>query len=335
MDASPAHTPPLPGIGPVLDVRQLTKVYGSGRAAVQDLSFTVARGEVFGLLGPNGAGKSTTMSMLTGTTTPTSGSAFVNGVGVSNSRDVRSQIGVAFQDSVLDSEFTGRENLRLHARLWGMAKSDGADRIDEMLGFMGLADRADDNVRTYSGGMRRRLELARALLARPSLVLLDEPTVGLDPAVRDEIWALISRMRDHEHISVVVSTHYLEEAEAACDRVGIMSHGHLVAVDSPTSLINQLGVETVEVTLVGDPAMVRSSLGPIGRRGSVRHNILTVPMADGGEQALADLLRSLRATNLPVARALLRRTTLADVFAALTTDASTDVEVGLNAEVAA
>jgi ABC-2 type transport system ATP-binding protein len=306
----------LPGIGPVLDVQHLTKIYGSGKPAVTDLSFSVAAGEVFGLLGPNGAGKSTTMSMLAGTTTPSSGHASVRGIELTHSRSIRGEVGVAFQDSVLDTEFTGRENLRLHARLWGMPKPDATDRISELLAFMGLTERADDNVRTYSGGMRRRLELARSLLARPALVLLDEPTVGLDPGVRDEIWDLISRMRAEEKISIVVSTHYLEEAEAACDVVGIMSHGRFEALGSPAALIAELGSETVEVTFDGDPQTLSFSVD--GLRRTIRNNVVSMPVADGGDAALAETLRSLRASGHRTSRALLRPTTLADVFVAVT-----------------
>jgi ABC-2 type transport system ATP-binding protein len=310
----------LPGVGSALEVTGLTKTYGNGVAAVHNLSFTVERGEVFGLLGPNGAGKSTTMSMLCGTTTPTSGDAFVRGVSISQSRAVRRSIGVAFQDSVLDTEFTARENLRLHTRLWGMSKGDATARINDLLNFMGLADRADENVRNFSGGMRRRLELARALLARPALVLLDEPTVGLDPAVRDEIWSLIRRMRAEEEISIVVSTHYLEEAEAACDRVGIMSNGQMVATGSPTDLITGLGQETIEIAVIGDANTVSLPMELTERAGLIRfrRGVLTIPIDGDGEACLGAALSSLQHSGHKVLRALLRRTTLADVFAALT-----------------
>jgi ABC-2 type transport system ATP-binding protein len=311
------ETTALPGLGPILDVRQLAKTYNNGHQAVKGLSFSVERGEVFGLLGPNGAGKSTTMSMLSGTTTPSSGNAFVRGVSIAESRTVRRRIGIAFQDSVLDTEFTGRENLRLHARLWGMAKQDANTRIDELLAFMGLTARADENVRNYSGGMRRRLELARALLAKPALVLLDEPTVGLDPAVRDEIWALIRRMRAEESISIVVSTHYLEEAEAACDRVGIMNHGNLVAIGSPARLITELGEEMIEVVVAGELSGVTLPAQVNRHATRIRHGVLTAPLANDGAAALDELLRTLRTTGHTVSRALLRKTTLADVFAAM------------------
>ncbi len=322
----------LPGLGPVLELCHLTKTYDSGVSAVKELSFSVGRGEVFGLLGPNGAGKSTTLSMLSGTTTATSGQAFVRGVSLVGSRAVRRQVGVAFQDSVLDTEFTGRENLRLHARLWSMTKTDASTRIAELLAFMGLTSRADDNVRTYSGGMKRRLELARAVLARPALVLLDEPTVGLDPAVRDEIWTLVSRMRAEEGTSIVVSTHYLEEAEAACDRVGIMSDGQMVGVGSPAELIGQFGRETIEVHVAGevtalrlpsafDGWVARSKVGVVTLSGDAGPQTGDSSTA-GVEPRLDDLLQSIRDAGHTVTRAALRKTTLADVFANLTTSSA-------------
>src|SRR3990170_809103 len=176
-------------------VEDLHKTYLGGVEAVRGLWFDVGEGEIFGLLGPNGAGKSTTLGVLTTVVRPTRGRAYVAGYDVRlHPLEVRRSIGVVFQESVLDNEFTGRENLRLHARLWRMPRHAAEQRIDELLVTMGLADRADDNVRTYSGGMRRRIEIARALLAGPRVMFLDEPTTGLDPAIRDVIWQLIERL---------------------------------------------------------------------------------------------------------------------------------------------
>jgi ABC-2 type transport system ATP-binding protein len=319
----------LPGIGPVLQVRQLSKTYGNGRTAVVDLNFDINTGEVFGLLGPNGAGKSTTMAMLTGTATPTSGTAHIHGTSIQHSRAVRQKLGVAFQDSVLDTEFSGRENLELHARLWSMPRKEASERIKMLLDFMNLTARADDNVRTYSGGMRRRLELARALLARPSLVLLDEPTVGLDPAVRDEIWALIEKIRQNEGAAILVSTHYLEEAQAACDRVAIMNHGCLIAIGTPDQLISQLGGETIEIEARGDAQglseLARQAALDIGSVALVRHSTVFVPITTDGDANMKCLLKALTGRGFDINKATLRRTTLADVFAQLTDDSATDV----------
>jgi ABC-2 type transport system ATP-binding protein len=319
----------LPGIGPVLQVRQLSKTYDHGRTAVVDLNFDINAGEVFGLLGPNGAGKSTTMAMLTGTATPSSGTAHIHGTSIQQSRSVRQKLGVAFQDSVLDSEFSGRENLELHARLWSMPRKEASERIKMLLDFMNLTARADDNVRTYSGGMRRRLELARALLARPSLVLLDEPTVGLDPAVRDEIWALIEKIRQNEGAAILVSTHYLEEAQAACDRVAIMNHGCLIAIGTPDQLISQLGGETIEIEARGDAQglreLARQAALDVGSVALVRHSTVFVPINTDGDANMKCLLKALTGGGFDINKATLRRTTLADVFAQLTDDSATDV----------
>jgi ABC-2 type transport system ATP-binding protein len=316
------NSPHLPGTGPVLQVQQLSKTYDNGHAAVIDLHFDVNAGEVFGLLGPNGAGKSTTMAMLTGTATPTSGNAYIHGISIQQSRAVRHKLGVAFQDSVLDTEFSGRENLELHARLWSMPKREASERITTLLDFMGLTARANDNVRTYSGGMRRRLELARALLARPSLVLLDEPTVGLDPAVRDEIWALVESIRRNEGVAILVSTHYLEEAQAACDRVAIMNHGRLVTVGTPDHLIAQQGSETIEIEALGDTRQLidvarRAALN-VGAVSLVRRSTVFVPINTDGEASMKIVLKTLINSGFDITKSTLRRTTLADVFAQLT-----------------
>jgi ABC-2 type transport system ATP-binding protein len=314
-----------PVLGPVLEVRRLTKRYDTGRVAVDALSFAVSAGEIFGLLGPNGAGKSTTISMLTSTTTPTSGDALLAGVSINDSRKVRQRIGVAFQDSVLDTEFTGRENLLLHARLWSLPRDEAKQRIESLLQFMGLADRADENVRNYSGGMKRRLEIARALLARPHLVVLDEPTVGLDPAVRDEIWALIKQMRDTENISILLSTHYLEEAQAVCDRVAILSEGKLVAIGAPNTLIMDMGKETVDIEVRGDLSTLEPHLlsvlsqsrdAPI--KVMVRRGLISMLVRDNGQFALDTTVALVQAAGFTVSQTTLRQTTLADIFAHLT-----------------
>jgi ABC-2 type transport system ATP-binding protein len=237
--------------------------------------------------------------------------------------EVRRSIGVVFQDSVLDNEFTGRENLRLHARLWRMPRNAADERIDELLETMGLAGRADDNVRTYSGGMRRRVEIARALLAGPRVIFLDEPTTGLDPAIRHVIWQLIERLRRDEGVTIVLSTHYLEEAEGVCDRVAIVDHGLLIAEGRPSDLVDQLGPELVELRVGADPnraadALLASGLG--SRPPLLRGDLIAMPV-----RATADELRArvgdLTSDGLGIRASTIRHSTLADVFAHLT-DAS-------------
>jgi ABC-2 type transport system ATP-binding protein len=306
-----------------------------GIDAVRGISFEVAEGEIFGLLGPNGAGKTTTFGVLTTTVLPTAGRAFVAGHDVVTSPlGVRRAIGVAFQDSVLDYEFSARDNLRLHARLWNIARRDADTRIEELLVIMDLEARADDNVRTYSGGMRRRLELARALLPRPRVLFLDEPTVGLDPAVRDEIWALVQRLRRDEGVTIVLSTHYLEEAEEVCDRVAIMHHGTLVADGRPDELIEDLGAESVELRIDGDPAVVARELTVTLRGASpplVRRDVVSVAVSAGAAE-LASRVAAAHSDGLGIVGSTLRRTTLADVFAHLTgqlldDEAQTTIEI--------
>jgi ABC-2 type transport system ATP-binding protein len=308
-------------------VEDLHKTYLNGVEAVRGLWLDVGEGEIFGVLGPNGAGKSTTLGVLTTVVAPSRGRAYVAGHDVRrDALAVRRSIGVVFQDSVLDNEFSGRENLRLHARLWRMPRPDARQRIDELLSVMGLEDRADDNVRTYSGGMRRRLEIARALLARPRVIVLDEPTTGLDPAIRDALWQLIERLRRDEGVTIVLSTHYLEEAEAVCDRVAIIDRGRLVTDGRPAALVEQLGAQLVELRVDADPgraaeALVATGLG--SRRPLIRGDLVALPVPARVDR-LGATIGDLSGDGLQVTASTVRRSTLADVFAHLTSRAGSD-----------
>jgi ABC-2 type transport system ATP-binding protein len=306
----------------VVSVEDLHKVYPGGVEAVRGLWFDVLEGEIFGLLGPNAAGKSTTFGVLTTTVRPTRGRATVAGYDVRrHGPAVRRSIGVVFQESVLDDEFTGRQNLRLHARLWSIARHTAERRIDELLAVMGLTDRADAHVRTYSGGMRRRLELARALLARPRVVFLDEPTAGLDPTVRDDLWRLVQRLRRDEGVTVVVSTHYLEEAEEVCDRVAIVDRGRVAAQGCPRELVEGLGRDLVEVKVDDDPSFAVTALSASGLGSQppwVRGDDVVLPFS-ADPRDVTSLLAELHGLGLGITATTVRPTTLADVFAALTT----------------
>ncbi len=212
---------------------------------MEDLSFTVAPGEIFGFLGPNGAGKSTTIKMLCTLLRPTSGSASVNGYDVVREPSrVRASLGIIFQEYSLDDRITAEENLRFHCMIYHVPRRERAERIRRMLEMVDLTDRASDRVRTFSGGMRRRLEIARGLLHQPAVLFLDEPTVGLDPQTRQTIWEHIHALRRQEGITVFMTTHYLDEAEH-CDRIGIMDHARLVALDSPVALKAASGGDVV------------------------------------------------------------------------------------------
>jgi ABC-2 type transport system ATP-binding protein len=238
----------------IIETSALTKSYGKIQA-VRGIDLRIERGEIFGLLGPNGAGKTTTIGMLCTIVNPTSGKATIDGHDVVKEPGlVRRSVGIVFQDPTLDTVLTGRENLILHARLYGVPAGERGKRIDEVLELVDLKDRADDITRTYSGGMRRRLELARGLLHRPAVLFLDEPTLGLDPQTRARTWDYIRKMAQNEKTTVVLTTHYMEEADLVCDRVGIIDHGLIIALDTPENLKQAMGGYLV-VLRVKDPPL--------------------------------------------------------------------------------
>lgn len=234
----------------VIETHQLTKAYGLLKA-VDKLDINVESGEIFGLLGPNGAGKTTVISMLCTILKPTSGTATVNGFDiVKEANKVRKSIGIVFQEPSIDDRLTGRENLYMHANLYGVPASEQKDRINRVLKLVELEDRANDLLRTYSGGMRRRLEIGRGLIHYPKVLFLDEPTVGLDPQTRDHIWKYIHQLKESQDITVVLTTHYMDEADRLSDRIAIMDHGKIVVLDSPPNL---------KETLEGDVVAVKSN----------------------------------------------------------------------------
>ena len=300
-----------------VEVRSLSKTYRGGAEALRDVSFSVGSGEAFGLLGPNGAGKTTTIGILTTTVKASSGDATVGGYDVAReSISARRVSGIVFQDSVLDRALSGRANLALHARLWEVPRDRARSRIEELTDLMGLGEVIDRPTRTYSGGQRRRLEIARAVLAEPQVLFLDEPTVGLDPTIRHELWSLIGDMRARDGMTLVLTTHYLEEAERLCERLAIMDKGRVVAMDAPAALLAGLGDEMLEVD--GATDLVARTLGARGipvedvfRLGST----VTVPFRNGhGDEAV----RALRDASLPIRSISVRRPTLDDVYLRLT-----------------
>lgn len=229
----------------MITIHNLVKQF-AGRTAVDHLNLSIAGGEIFGLLGPNGAGKTTTIRMLTMLTRPTSGDIVVNDwQAPAEEQKIKAILGMVPQHFNLDPDLTVRENLELHGRLQRIGKAERHRRIDELLEYVELTDRAADRVQTLSGGMKRRLMIARALLHRPKILFLDEPTVGLDPQVRRRLWDLIRRMHQ-EGYTVLLTTHYIEEAEALCGRVAIMDKGGLIALDAPAELCRRTGEFVVE-----------------------------------------------------------------------------------------
>ena len=216
--------------------------------AVDHVSFEVWQGEIFGFLGPNGAGKTTTIRMLTTLLKPTEGTAKVWGHDIMKERDaVRKSIGIVFQEPSLDDLLTGKENLDFHGRIYGIPKAERERRIKELLELAQLSERADDLVRTYSGGMRRRLEIARGLMHHPKVLFLDEPTLGLDPQTRRAVWSYIQRMNKDEEVTIFLTTHYMEEADHLCERIAIIDYGRIVAMDTPEKLKSRIGGEVVHL----------------------------------------------------------------------------------------
>jgi ABC-2 type transport system ATP-binding protein len=298
-------------------VSDLTKTYPGPVEAVRGLSFRVRAGEIFGLLGPNGAGKTTTVGILITLVRPTSGTAIVGGHDVLiDPLAVRRSIGVVFQDSVLDNDFTGAQNLWLHARLWRVPNAQR--RISLLLAAVGLSERADDIVWTYSGGMRRRLEIARALLADPRVMFLDEPTLGLDPIARRDLWQVVRALRERHGVTIVLSTHYLEEAQEVCDRVAIVDQGRIVEEGRPAELVDRLGNEVAELTIEGDDAtqLLAALDAEPGHVISASPSLSIV--SSESRQELTDRINALPLAELSVSRITVRPATLNDVFLYLT-----------------
>jgi len=298
----------------VIETNRLTKTYNSVQA-VDNLNITVEDGEIFGLLGPNGAGKTTTISMLCTILRPTSGTATVNGFDiVKEPNKVRKSIGIVFQDPSIDDRLTGRENLYMHANLYGVPPSEQSERINRILKLIELEDRADDLMRTYSGGMRRRLELGRGLIHYPKVLFLDEPTVGLDPQTRDHIWRYIKDLKEAQDITVVLTTHYMDEADRLSNRIAIMDYGKIVILNTPRNL---------KETLEGDVVVVRTNnidtlselvtkwLG-FNQKQVVEGALeITVP---NGEFAMPRIMELATHNNIYVESILLREPNLEDVF---------------------
>jgi ABC-2 type transport system ATP-binding protein len=304
---------------PAVEVQELRKTYPGGVEAVKGVDFAVAPGEVFGLLGPNGAGKSTTIGMLTTTVVPTEGTARVAGHDVrTDPIAARRASAVVFQEPVVDRSLTGRRNLEIHARLWGVDGATAKARIGEVTEAFGLAEPMDRPVAGYSGGQRRRLEIARALVSRPEVLFLDEPTVGLDPRIRYELLDLIATLRATTATTILLTTHYLDEAERLCDRVAIVHAGRIVALDAPRALLDVLGPELVELRVVDDPAAALASLRAGGIAGDDAVLIgatLTVPVH--GRPA-RETVASIDAAGLAVTSIATRAPTLDDVYLRLT-----------------
>jgi ABC-2 type transport system ATP-binding protein len=300
-------------------VEDLTKTYPGGVEAVKGIDFAVPPGEVFGLLGPNGAGKSTTVGMLTTTIAPTAGRAEVAGFDVAlDPIGARQASAVVFQEPVVDRGLTGRRNLEVHARLWGLDTAGTRERIAAVVDPFGLGEVIDRPVDSYSGGQRRRLEIARALVSEPDVLFLDEPTVGLDPRFRFELLDLIAGLRARAGMTILLTTHYLDEAEQLCDRVAIVHQGRIVALDSPAALMTHLGRELVELRLTGDVPGAVSSLRARGLAGDDAFAVgatLHLPIHD---RPAREAVATIADMGLGVTAITSRPPTLDDVYLQLT-----------------
>jgi ABC-2 type transport system ATP-binding protein len=293
---------------PALEAIRLSKRYGDVQA-VKDVSFSVARGEIFALLGPNGAGKSTTIKMLCTLARPTAGTATVDGFDVCRQpKAVRRHIGLVFQEQTLDDQLTAEENLRFHAVLYHVPRDEVDQRIDRVLELVALEGRRRDLISTFSGGMARRLEIARGMLHTPAVLFLDEPTVGLDPQTRALMWDDVTRLRREEGVTILLTTHYMDEAEYA-DRIAIIDYGSIVALDTPDALKGQVGADTVEFT-TADNATAASRFSGAGFRTGAGEDTVIVFTKDGEAQ----VARLIDIAGVPVSHVHVHRPTLDDVF---------------------
>jgi ABC-2 type transport system ATP-binding protein len=296
-----------------IEVHELVKQYGDV-TAVAGIDFTVARGEFFAFLGPNGAGKTTTINILCTLARPTSGRARVASCDVVREpHRVRERIGIIFQDPSLDTQLTAWENLALHARVYGVPGTLWRQRAEQLLRLVELWDRRHQLVRTFSGGMKRRLELVRGLLHRPEILFLDEPTLGLDPQTRRQIWSYLETLRRETGVTLFLTTHYLEEAEQ-CDRVAIIDHGRVIALDTPDRLKARVGRDIIVLATADDARAAselreRFSLEPLVVDGTLRVEV------ERGDTFIPELVRQL---SVPIRSVSLRRPSLDDVFLALT-----------------
>ncbi len=304
-----------------ISVSELTKRYGQVEA-VRGIDFDVARGETFGFLGPNGAGKSTTISILCTLINPTSGKAMVAGHDVVRERDtVRRNIGLVFQDTTLDSYLTAEQNLRFHADLYGVPKAAVGPRMRQVLEMVGLWDRREGLVSTYSGGMQRRLEIARGLLHAPHVLFLDEPTVGLDPQTRSSIWQYINELKQREDITIFLTTHYMDEAEH-CDRIAIIDHGKIVAIDTPEALKASIGKDRVQISTADDETAIAELRDRFGIEASVHEGLVTFSV-ESGEEFVPRLFSGL---DVPIRSVSVSRPSLDDVFMSYTGRTIRDTE---------
>jgi len=307
--------------GPAVSVSGLVRRYGE-LEAVRGIDLSIDADETFGFLGPNGAGKSTTINILCTLIKPTEGSARVAGYDVVHERDeVRRNIGLVFQDTTLDGYLTAERNLRLHAELYGMPRNTIDSRLRQVLDIVGLWDRRSSKVSTFSGGMKRRLEIARGLMHSPRVLFLDEPTIGLDPQTRASIWSYIRELREREHITIFMTTHYMDEAEY-CDRIAIIDQGKIIALDTPHALKASIGEDRVQIHTADDTVAIAALATQFGVVATMSEGVVTFGVEDGEQfvpKLFSDFPVAIRSVNVS-------RPSLDDVFMSYTGTTIRDAE---------
>lgn len=298
-----------------ITLRGLTKRFGD-LVAVDRVDLDIAKGELFGLLGPNGAGKSTLIKMLTTMLKPTAGEATVWGHNVAKERnEVRSAIGVVFQDLSIDNMLTGRENLDFHGRMYGLDGAVRKKRIEEVLDLVDLTDKADIKMEEYSGGMQRRLEIARGLMHHPNVLFLDEPTLGLDAQTRRHIWKYVEEMNAQEGVTIVLTTHYMEEADYLCDRVAIVDNGRIVALDTPQALKDKIGADTITLEAEGEAEKLLAALQPFDwiREAAASNGAIELRV-DHAQARVPEVMKEAYRNSVAIKSVALHEPTLEDVF---------------------
>ena len=298
----------------IINTNQLTKKFGK-LVAVDHVNFSVKNGEIFGFLGPNGAGKTTTIKMLTTLMNPSGGSANVTGFDIVKKRDeVRQNIGVVFQEPALDYELTGKENLDFHSRMYGLDRKTRKTRIDEVLKLVDLGDKKDVLVKNYSGGMKRRLEIARGLMHSPSVLFLDEPTLGLDAQTRRAIWEYVKKMNQDGDTTIFLTTHYMDEADYLCDRVGIIDHGKILVIDSTKNLKNSVGNDVITLSCSDMKKLINRLEKENWINNIKQHDSFITLGVKKGEEKIPEIIEIAQKEKIKIKSISVRKPTLDDVF---------------------